>query len=302
MAWFRLLLLVLSALVCRAVEGPAANPAGATAVPATKVESSQPAAKPVAPSGFLVGPNPEKTAFFATRILPVFNKECFACHAGKRNFGNLTMDTLAGLLAGGERYGASVVPWDAAKSVLIRSIRWEGDDKDLYMPPKTKLSAEVIADITRWVEWGAPWPLAAGDAGKAQAVKPEHGSFLGRMHPAVVHMPIAVLLLAALFELLAMVRGESWRPAVLVSLALSVAGGVVSVITGIILDRGQGSELLERHEMLGWVAVALTMGALVAAWQARNQVAWRWVLRVLLVAGVVAVAMVGHLGGELVHG
>src|SRR5207244_1334064 len=35
------------------------------------------------------------------------------------------------------------------------AIRYAGDTK---MPPRNKLSAEAIADLTRWVEMGAPWP------------------------------------------------------------------------------------------------------------------------------------------------
>ena len=44
------------------------------------------------------------------------------------------------------------MPGNPANSLLIKAMR--GVDKDLQMPPKNKLSAEVVADFTAWVQAG----------------------------------------------------------------------------------------------------------------------------------------------------
>ncbi|MEM6917328.1 MAG: DUF1549 domain-containing protein, partial [Verrucomicrobiota bacterium] len=69
--------------------------------------------------------------------------------------GSLQVDHLEHLLLGGET-GPAIVPGDAEKSLLIESIRYENED--LQMPPKEKLSAEIVADFEQWINAGAVWP------------------------------------------------------------------------------------------------------------------------------------------------
>jgi hypothetical protein len=57
--------------------------------------------------------------------------------------------------------GPAVVPGDAAKSLLLKALRHEGD---LHMPPKRKLPDAVLADFTRWIELGAPDPRESRSA------------------------------------------------------------------------------------------------------------------------------------------
>src|SRR5262249_25328439 len=48
------------------------------------------------------------------------------------------------------------VPGQPDQSLLIRAVRYREDH--LKMPPKGKLTAAQIADLTTWVNMGAPWP------------------------------------------------------------------------------------------------------------------------------------------------
>jgi hypothetical protein len=82
---------------------------------------------------------------------------CYKCHSedSEKVKGGLVVDSKQGLLQGGDS-GPSVVPGDLRKSLLIQAVRW--DDEDLQMPPKEKLSDEVIADLEKWVRMGAPDP------------------------------------------------------------------------------------------------------------------------------------------------
>src|SRR5262249_31144525 len=57
-----------------------------------------------------------------------------------------------------------------AKSPLIQAVRYDGETQ---MPPKQMLPDAVIADLTTWVQRGAPWPAAPanGDAIRATGEK-----------------------------------------------------------------------------------------------------------------------------------
>ncbi len=95
--------------------------------------------------------------FFEKKIRPVLVEHCFSCHSAKAEKlkGNLLLDSRAGLLKGGA-LGPAVVPGQPEKSRLIRAIRYK--DVALQMPKRGKLPDAVIADLTTWVEQGAPWP------------------------------------------------------------------------------------------------------------------------------------------------
>ncbi|MFN0019884.1 MAG: DUF1549 domain-containing protein [Pirellulaceae bacterium] len=108
---------------------------------------------------------PEQEQFFEAKIRPVLATHCGECHSDKAEKlkGNLRLDTRDGIRLGGDT-GTVVVAGQPDKSSLIRAIRYR--DEDLQMPPKGKLSDEVIADLEAWVKMGAPDPRS-GSAGSA---------------------------------------------------------------------------------------------------------------------------------------
>jgi len=95
--------------------------------------------------------------FFEKKIRPVLVDRCYSCHSAeaKKLKGNLYVDTRDGLLKGGD-LGPSVMPGDPDKSLLIKAIRYV--DQDLKMPPKGRLTDDVVADFVAWVKRGAPDP------------------------------------------------------------------------------------------------------------------------------------------------
>lgn len=100
----------------------------------------------------------EELAFFESRIRPLLAEHCYSCHSAKAEKlkGDLRVDSREHLLRGGE-LGAALVPGDAGKSLLIKAVSYT--DADLQMPPKgRRLSERQIADLTQWVNAGAPWP------------------------------------------------------------------------------------------------------------------------------------------------
>ena len=96
--------------------------------------------------------------FFEQKIRPVLVDRCYSCHsanaAAKKSLkGGLLLDTRETLRMGGES-GPAIIPGKPRESLLIAAIRHES----LEMPPKEKLSAQVIADFEKWVQIGAPDP------------------------------------------------------------------------------------------------------------------------------------------------
>jgi hypothetical protein len=117
------------------------------------VQQSRAGAQPVDAKGL---------ALFESKIRPVLVKECYSCHSAeaaknKKLRGGLYLDTREGARKGGDT-GPAVVPGDAKKSLLLAAIRHDDKVKVERMPPRGKLSDEVIADFAKWIELGAADP------------------------------------------------------------------------------------------------------------------------------------------------
>lgn len=106
-------------------------------------------------------PSAADLEFFEKKIRPVLVQHCQECHGAKQQKGELRLDSLAGALKGGDT-GPAVVPGELQKSLLVDAVSYTGLFK---MPPKGKLPAEAIADLTEWVKRGAPWPKDASGTG-----------------------------------------------------------------------------------------------------------------------------------------
>ena len=133
------------------------------------------------------------------------------------------------------------------------------------------------------------------------------------LHPAVVHFPIALLLVGAGLSLLAVIFRRWALPTALI-LVLGAAGALVAVETGereehrLPKTTGVVHEAFENHEHAGkrarnfsFVAATLAVLSVLAA-------RWRMVARILAGATAVValmtawhVAQAGHYGGALVY-
>ena len=96
--------------------------------------------------------------FFEAKIRPVLVDKCYGCHSveaanrGKLK-GGLFLDTKKGIRKGGDT-GPAVIPGNVSESLILKALRQE----ELEMPPKGKLSDEIIADFSQWIEGGAVDP------------------------------------------------------------------------------------------------------------------------------------------------
>lgn len=125
---------------------------------------------------------------------------------------------------------------------------------------------------------------------------------LKSLHPATVHFPIALLLMAALTELFVMARRTPEREAaVKIMIYGGAAGAVVAALFGWIhtgLWFG-GDTVMQLHR---WNGMLIAVLSLVAAWIAFQNPQSRLAFRLTLFPIAALLIAQGYMGGELAHG
>lgn len=134
--------------------------------------------------------------------------------------------------------------------------------------------------------------------------------FFGKLHPLLVHLPIGLLLGAAVLEFVRRRRGEA-RPSThaMACLVLGAAGAIGAATAGWsnALTAGHGGTtawILAAHRWLGISTAGLSVLAVVLAVLARRVGEERLFAgyRVLMVFTVLVLAVTSHFGGSLVYG
>lgn len=121
----------------------------------------------------------------------------------------------------------------------------------------------------------------------------------GRLHLLVLHFPVALLALAALFELLQLRAPDERRAALVRTLTRwGALGAVVAALTGWIHADAEplGRTVAETLDLHRWTGIATALFALVAGWGSGLA------RRAGVFAAALAASAAGHFGGELVHG
>ena len=125
-------------------------------------------------------------------------------------------------------------------------------------------------------------------------------------HLALAHFPIALLVTSGFLLMVNLV--SSWQPARRASLAMFVAGAVMSIPTvaaGLFLaadHEGHHTDTLSNHRLLG-IATAITAAFGVTMHWLRRKVRNADLMRdVMLLAATALAAGTGYLGGEMGHG
>ena len=133
----------------------------------------------------------KQVEFFENRIRPVLVEQCYSCHSaeakGKKKLkGGLMLDTKEAVLKGGDS-GPAVVPGKPADSLLMKSLRCDGDIK---MPPAGKLGDPILKDFETWIAAGAVDPRT-DTAVKAVGIDIEKGKQFWSFQP-VKEPPVPV--------------------------------------------------------------------------------------------------------------
>jgi uncharacterized membrane protein len=132
-------------------------------------------------------------------------------------------------------------------------------------------------------------------------------ALVGRLHPLIVHFPIALVMLAAAAEGAAAATGDwQWRTVAVINVRAGAAFAVAAVIAGWRLASASGVDstpLLEWHRWLGAIAAVSTVAAAMATYRAERLSCRDLVIyRLALFLAATCVAVTGHVGGLLVWG
>ena len=127
------------------------------------------------------------------------------------------------------------------------------------------------------------------------------------VHPSVVHFPIALTIVGALFSVLYVVTKKvwlKWFAPLLFTIAL--AGAVTAYFTGTAAeDRaekiGVPEKAIEEHEESGLWAMGGIAVTCLLAWATHARGKGMWVAALLALVSVGIVARTAHLGGKLVY-
>lgn len=97
----------------------------------------------------------EDAAIYIAAIQPIIEAKCVECHNPSKSNGNLRMDTMAQLLAGGI-HGAALKPGDADASLMIARANLPLDNKE-HMPPvgKPQITDAELELLSWWINRGA---------------------------------------------------------------------------------------------------------------------------------------------------
>lgn len=111
----------------------------------------------------------EQLTFVRSKVLPLLEARCFQCHRDAKEVkGGLHMGSRSSLVRGGDS-GPAIVPGKPDESLLVEAIRYES----LEMPPRSKMPAQEIDILVRWIREGAHWPADM----ETSAPKPTTESF-----------------------------------------------------------------------------------------------------------------------------
>ena len=128
-------------------------------------------------------PAVKRTVDFAKDIQPIFENSCFDCHDKETQKGRLGLDSVAGILSGGDSGEPLFVRGSSAESLIIKRVTSENLKE--VMPSKGEhLSTEQVGVLRAWIDGGAKMPGEA-EAAESLKLKTDHWSFQPVKRPEV---------------------------------------------------------------------------------------------------------------------
>jgi uncharacterized membrane protein len=129
--------------------------------------------------------------------------------------------------------------------------------------------------------------------------------FFGHFHPVVVHLPIGMLMIAAILEYISRKKGlEVLQPAITPILWWGMISAVVSCIFGYLLSSSgeYNEDTLFWHQWMGISVALVALGAWYMKKNWQNDDTMKKVYVPSIYALVILLTGTGHLGGNMTHG
>ena len=128
----------------------------------------------------------------------------------------------------------------------------------------------------------------------------------GRLHPLLVHFPIALILIAAFAELVSLTtQFAEWHTVAVANIRAGAIFAVASTGAGWLLAASrvvEASPALEWHRWLGVLAAVAAISAALTTREIDDRPGRQWLCRVALFSAAALVAAAGHFGAVLVWG
>lgn len=129
------------------------------------------------------------------------------------------------------------------------------------------------------------------------------------LHPMLVHFPIALALVALLFNVAGYRFRTSWLETSAIALTvLAALGAIAAVTSGALFTKptaGLAATLKAEHVMYAGITTTLlaiaAIAGLLIAWKLKDNVAMKWIFTALLFGAAVGVSLTGMKGGEIVY-
>ncbi len=251
---------------------------------------------------------------FESDIKPIFENHCIACH-GEEDTKSFRVDDKDETM--------SYVNEEDAESSDLYMVLVSEEEEELMPPPGTahSLTEAQISLVKTWINEGAEWPDDLESEWNNVPLPAADDSQLpyraaGSLHPALVHMPIGLLLAAGLFAFLSLRGNFVMSDCAYYCLWLGAIGAVFACATGWFYSSAEGygtvdeiADVLNQKNEVFWhriTGLGATVFALILALFAagsRNKdpddgIMWKLAL-ILLACGI---GFVGKTGGELTYG
>jgi len=128
----------------------------------------------------------------------------------------------------------------------------------------------------------------------------------GRLHPLLVHFPIALLLIAALAEVVSLAaRSPGWHLVAIANVRAGSAFAVASAAAGWLLASSRMVEVsptLDSHRWLGLIATVAAIATALSTIGVDEKPGRRRWYRIVLLWTAVLIVAAGHFGAVLVWG
>ena len=132
--------------------------------------------------------------------------------------------------------------------------------------------------------------------------------FLGKLHVLAVHLPIALLLFAALFELVGWIGSKPvWLQAARINFIFGAISAIAAAALGWLAAAGTSypadlGEMLAFHRWLGVSVAILSIIGIVGVAAGREKKWGKVMYRLILFLTVILVPVTAHYGGSLIYG